>query len=1161
FPTNVIYCTTFVCMLVMSSLLPSIAYASGVTEGNDIISETTSEENADVNDAEVYQLEQSEEIKVVDSEMEPTGPNYILDDFENSDDKWGVSSARANNVNVNVTDEKARFGKKSLKIEYDYSNQPGTSGVYANRTEEVTIPGHPKKISMWVYGDGEGHWLRQMLYDANGQNFNIDYTPSYPNGVTWEGWKYVEAEIPANWTPPFKIGNQAIRYMATSEEAKGKATIYVDNIRAVYEEVEEDTTNPTLTKFTPVDGKVVNENQPTISVQARDDQSGLDFTQTEMKVDGNVVSPIINETDGTISYTPESPLAEGLHNVWVNVADQAGNHNFTNWSFTVETDGPTLQWNVDEETYAGSSFKATIDLKNGQALTGASFILNYNPQKLLLADANTKQEGIQIDVPEKMQQAVTYDVNSEAGTIAVNLNDLTSVSLTELEKILTLTFDLGLDASGDFKLGLTDGQYVYTGGEVEGLPFFIAPYVGHISQPLTLSLKGLSQGTPTIITVTDKNGQPVSDAGISVTGGQKLIKVVEPTHIYKGGSGVAGEPYEEVEVGTLIPVAKTPYGGFDFYRIFMPNGQQRYYHIPKDAVQEVDWGTILGETNEQGIIETENLTLSRIPLKLQAVQGNLVSQVEAITISPQLGKTTPEHVTLTWVDDPKTTQYFTWKTDTLTEGSEVEVVPAGQPDAKPLTFTGTTVLFGDATGEMNLHRVLAKGLKPGTTYSYRVGDGTEHGWSEVQTFTTESAEEDAFRFLFFADTQAYDQKGFAYFTELFTLGLERYPDTQFVLHAGDIVEEGDRLSQWELFKDASQGLADQLPLMMVLGNHDVYGDGANIFKNLYAYPQNGPDGKDNFVYSFDYSNVRFIMLNSEFGVQDMKEQEEWIREEIASAGDKWTIVMFHRSPYKSNPKRGDDATMSVFAPLLEELDVDLVLSGHDHAYMRSHPMKNGEVQPDGKGTQYVIGGSAGPKFYPGSSEDYIDFVFAEDKQVYTAIEIDQKNLVMDTYTIDDELVESFTMTKREKTPAVDKNALQTLIDSLIEQELEEEAYTEATWVSYATAFAKAQAVFLSDDVTQVEVDKAVKDLKTAYEALEEKQAKEQPTVPEDSEQSRDEHEDDSNQDVTIPDTNQQDKDTTLPSTATYMYTTLFFGIILLVVGGIAAVFYRKRYVG
>ena len=51
--------------------------------------------------------------------------------------------------------------------------------------------------------------------------------------------------------------------------------------------------------------------------------------------------------------------------------------------------------------------------------------------------------------------------------------------------------------------------------------------------------------------------------------------------------------------------------------------------------------------------------------------------------------------------------------------------------------------------------------------------------------------------------------------------------------------------------------------------------------------------------------------------------------------------------------------------LFDRYGVDLVLSGHDHIYSRSHRAYNNDISIDPiKGTTYIIGGAGGAKFYP-----------------------------------------------------------------------------------------------------------------------------------------------------------------------------------------------------
>ncbi len=946
-------------------------------------------------------------------DVEVDAPYIVLEDFEEGISSWKVTGARYNTINASISNEVVRFGNNALKLDYDFIGTQGTSGVYASKDTEIDIPGTPEKIGMWVYGDGNKHWLRQQVTDANGQSFNIDFTNDYPNGVTWEGWKYVEASIPSDWEAPFRM-DLPVRYMATNDDGKTADTIYIDNIRAIYGEFDEDVTNPTLSNFTPSENEITNTNQPEISAIGVDEESGIDEDRIFMKIDGNAVTPEFDVETGKVSYTPDTPLAEGLHEARVEVYDNAGNHKFHSWKFEISTGGPQLKWEGPEEAYAGSTFELDLMMEEANTLSGMEAQFSYDSNLLELVDGEGDKSGIQIEIPEKYENAIVENtVNEKTGEIHLKWDNLQDISNSDEEVFATMTFRLGLDASGEVDLAMTNGSLTYTDSSIGTLPFFVKPFRAPIEQPLKLSIEGKSLNTPSKITVEDQQGNAVEGAKINILNDQKLIKVVEPTDIYKGGSGVAGEPFKSVDVGTYMPIAKYPYDGFDYYRIFMPNGEQRYYHVPKEDVEEVEWSSLFEETDRNGEMNTDLLTIARIPIKIQASKGELVSQVMSFETLPQLGTQKPENIVLTWVSDPKTSQHFTWRTGTAVTDSVVEVVPEGNGfDSEKLQrYTGTSELFSNEEAEMMLHYSEATGLSPGMTYQYRVGDGTEGSWSEVGTFTTESAEEEPFRFMFVTDTQAQNREGFEYWTDLYNLSLEKFPGTNVVLHGGDIVDEGNNISQWEYFMEASQDVTTKLPFMSVLGNHEVYGDGENIFKNLFPYPQNGPSGKEGFVYSFDYGNARFLMLNSEFGIQDMEEQQEWLRQEIEESDKQWTIAMFHRAPYSSNPLTGTGATAETFAPVLEELGVDLVLTGHDHAYMKSHLMKDGQPHTDGNGTQYMIGGSAGPKFYPAQTYEYVDVLFDEDTQLFTSFLIDGDTLTAEVYTIDDELVDTFTLQK------------------------------------------------------------------------------------------------------------------------------------------------------
>lgn len=120
---------------------------------------------------------------------------------------------------------------RSVKLSYDFTNhKDGISAAYLKWTRGLPLPSTPKKVGLWVYGDGNNHWLRGALTDANKQNHIIDFTKE--GGLDWTGWKYVEASIPQTAVAPYTL-NQ-IYVAETSTTKKDKGFILFDKIQVHY---------------------------------------------------------------------------------------------------------------------------------------------------------------------------------------------------------------------------------------------------------------------------------------------------------------------------------------------------------------------------------------------------------------------------------------------------------------------------------------------------------------------------------------------------------------------------------------------------------------------------------------------------------------------------------------------------------------------------------------------------------------------------------------------------------------------------------------------------------------------------------------------------------------------------------------------------------------
>lgn len=159
-----------------------------------------------------------------------------LDGFEAGIDRWQKAGAEYNSIEISLASkaksEPVRTGNSSMKIAYDFTGKPGTSGVYAKAKSYIEIPDYPDKVGMWVYGDGKGHWLRSQFRDGNNEPFTVDFTTANP-GVDWTGWKYVEVKIPEGKVAPIKL-DLIVRYMETNTSKKGAGAIYIDDITATY---------------------------------------------------------------------------------------------------------------------------------------------------------------------------------------------------------------------------------------------------------------------------------------------------------------------------------------------------------------------------------------------------------------------------------------------------------------------------------------------------------------------------------------------------------------------------------------------------------------------------------------------------------------------------------------------------------------------------------------------------------------------------------------------------------------------------------------------------------------------------------------------------------------------------------------------------------------
>ncbi|HHY37167.1 MAG TPA: metallophosphoesterase family protein [Firmicutes bacterium] len=324
----------------------------------------------------------------------------------------------------------------------------------------------------------------------------------------------------------------------------------------------------------------------------------------------------------------------------------------------------------------------------------------------------------------------------------------------------------------------------------------------------------------------------------------------------------------------------------------------------------------------------------------------------------------PDQILLSWTEDPATTLTVSWRSGPGSTREVVQYLPAAEYDG---SFAAAREAAGkgspSADGCLRFAATL-RGLTPGTQYVYRVG--REGAWSEPAAFTTGPGS-DNFSFLFMGDVQG----GYQRWGELLAGALGENPDLGFLLLGGDLVDQGHSTEEWEEFFAAAAPVFRRLPLLPALGNHDH----PELFRQFFALPQNGPAGYEETIYSFDYGNCHITVLDSNSlglpGTGDYEKIAAWLREDLASSQKTWKIVVCHHPPYQAVDNWRGEHLRTNWVPLLEAGGVDLVLSGDQHVYLRTRPLREGQIRPGGQGIVYIIG-NAGDKHYGlGPPKDYI----------------------------------------------------------------------------------------------------------------------------------------------------------------------------------------------
>jgi hypothetical protein len=216
----------------------------------------------------------------------------------------------------------------------------------------------------------------------------------------------------------------------------------------------------------------------------------------------------------------------------------------------------------------------------------------------------------------------------------------------------------------------------------------------------------------------------------------------------------------------------------------------------------------------------------------------------------------------------------------------------------------------------------------------------------------------------------------------------------FVFHGGDMVTDGRRPSHWAKFvreNKMERPLATEFPLLPVIGNHEKANDpvhGLPNYKAIFEYPQfyvlDFPDvavfvvDSDVVVdqYQFINDDEQDALFHQWFVSDEGSEPPAWLERELASRNQLFKIVVMHHPPISFARHHSDWLKPSYgrelkqkrkqFLSMLQQQEVQLILSCHDHLY--EHSVVRVSTH-EGPGIHVIVSGGGGVPLRSGSDAE------------------------------------------------------------------------------------------------------------------------------------------------------------------------------------------------
>nr|GLL41254.1 purple acid phosphatase 23 isoform X1 [Ipomoea trifida] len=390
-----------------------------------------------------------------------------------------------------------------------------------------------------------------------------------------------------------------------------------------------------------------------------------------------------------------------------------------------------------------------------------------------------------------------------------------------------------------------------------------------------------------------------------------------------------------------------------------------------------------------------------LPMKHPRLKRNVTSMFpEQIA----LALSTPTSMWVSWVTGEYQIGLNVTPLDPTKVGSEVLYGKASRKYTKKKT--GVSMVYSQLypfEGLWNytsgiIHHVRIDGLEPQTKYYYKCGDSSLGEMSEELVFET----------LPLPAPNQYPRRiavvGDLGLTSNSTTTIDHLiaNDPSMVLMVGDLSYANQYLTtggkgascyscqfpdapiretyqpRWDGWGRFMEPLTSRVPMMVIEGNHEIEPQAEGVtfqsYLTRFSVPSKESGSTSNFYYSFNAGGVHFIMLGAYVDYNRTGAQYSWLLEDLKKLDRSitpWLVAAWHSPWYNSYSSHYQEfeCMRLEMEEVLYQYGVDIVFSGHVHAYERMNRVYNYTLDPCGP--VYIIVGDGG-------NIEKVDVDFADD---------------------------------------------------------------------------------------------------------------------------------------------------------------------------------------